>query len=153
MSLSIGIYSSPMDPIHLVGLYTTRLSVFRWKARGYDWILVDSIGQPSGIGAYKVGGAEQCSSIRRRYPWKPCKQPPPNRNLLWYLKKEGPVNRGEIKPPTPTTPSTKCSSCGKKQTIHSPNECSWRWEQHQKPQCKPRAIRYLTQLQCRRSCG
>ena len=34
--------------IHLVGLYTTRLPVFRWKARGYDWILVDSIGQPSG---------------------------------------------------------------------------------------------------------
>ena len=32
---------------HLVGLYTTRLPVFRWKARGYDWILVDSIGQPS----------------------------------------------------------------------------------------------------------
>ena len=31
----------------LVGLYTTRLPVFRWKARGYDWILVDSIGQPS----------------------------------------------------------------------------------------------------------
>ena len=37
-----------MHPIHLVGLYTTRLPVFRWKARGYDWILVDSIGQPSG---------------------------------------------------------------------------------------------------------
>ena len=36
-----------MHPIHLVGLYTTRLPVFRWKARGYDWILVDSIGQPS----------------------------------------------------------------------------------------------------------
>ena len=33
--------------IHLVGLYTNRLPVFRWKARGYDWILVDSIGQPS----------------------------------------------------------------------------------------------------------
>ena len=32
---------------HLVGLYTTRLPVFRWKARGYDWILVDSIGHPS----------------------------------------------------------------------------------------------------------
>ena len=28
-----------MHPIHLVGLYTTR--------KGYDWILVDSIGQPS----------------------------------------------------------------------------------------------------------
>ena len=47
MNFSIGIYSCPMDPIHLVGLYTTRLPVFRWKARGYDWILVDSIGQPS----------------------------------------------------------------------------------------------------------
>ena len=33
--------------IHLVGLYTSRLPVFRWKARGYDWILVDSIGQPA----------------------------------------------------------------------------------------------------------
>ena len=47
MNFSIGIYSCPMHPIHLVGLYTTRLPVFRWKARGYDWILVDSIGQPS----------------------------------------------------------------------------------------------------------
>ena len=33
--------------MHLVGLYTNRLPVFRWKARGYDWILVDSTGQPS----------------------------------------------------------------------------------------------------------
>ena len=47
MNFSIGIYSCPMDPIHLVGLNTTRLTVFRWKARGYDWILVNSIGQPS----------------------------------------------------------------------------------------------------------
>ena len=47
MNFSIGIYSCPMHPIHLVGLYTTRLPVFRWKARVYDWILVDSIGQPS----------------------------------------------------------------------------------------------------------
>ena len=46
MNFSIGIYSCPMDPIHLVGLYTTRLSVFRWNERGYDWILVDSIWQP-----------------------------------------------------------------------------------------------------------
>ena len=30
-----------------------------------------------GIGAYKVGGAAQCSSTRRRYPWQPCKGPPP----------------------------------------------------------------------------
>ena len=50
MNFSIGIYSCPMHPIHLVGLYTTRLPVFRWKARGYDWILVDSIGQPSKLG-------------------------------------------------------------------------------------------------------
>ena len=45
MYFSIWIYSSPMDHLHLVGLYTTRLLVFRWKAKGYDWILVDSIGQ------------------------------------------------------------------------------------------------------------
>ena len=31
----------------LIGLFTTRLPVFQWKARGYDWSLVDSIGQPS----------------------------------------------------------------------------------------------------------
>ena len=31
--------------IHLVGIYTNRLPVFRWKAGGYDWILVDSIGK------------------------------------------------------------------------------------------------------------
>ena len=24
-----------------------------------------------------VGGAGQCSSMRRRYPWQPCEQPPP----------------------------------------------------------------------------
>ena len=47
MCFSIGIYSCPMHPMHLVGLYTTTLTVFRWKTRGYDWILVDSIGQPS----------------------------------------------------------------------------------------------------------
>ena len=27
-----------------------------------------------GIGAYKVGGAGQCSSMRRKYPWQPCEQ-------------------------------------------------------------------------------
>ena len=31
------------EPIHLVGLNTTRLPVFLRKERGYDWILVDSI--------------------------------------------------------------------------------------------------------------
>ena len=30
-----------------------------------------------GAGAYKVGGAGQCFSMRRRYPWKPFGQPPP----------------------------------------------------------------------------
>ena len=29
-----------------------------------------------GVGAYKVGGAGQCSSMRRRYPWQPCERPP-----------------------------------------------------------------------------
>ena len=31
----------------LVGLYTSALPVFRSRGRGYDWNLVDSIGQPS----------------------------------------------------------------------------------------------------------
>ena len=39
----------------------------------------------------------------------------------WCLKKEGPANKGEMEPPTPTTPSTKCSSCIEKQA-HLPNE-------------------------------
>ena len=30
-----------------------------------------------GAGAYKVGGAEQCFSMRKRYPWKPFGRPPP----------------------------------------------------------------------------
>lgn len=47
MYFYIGIYSCPMDHLHLVGLYTARLPVFRWKAKGYDWILADSIVQPS----------------------------------------------------------------------------------------------------------
>ena len=48
-------YTFPMESIRvqwitysgLIGLFTTRLPVFQWKARGYDWSLVDSIGQPS----------------------------------------------------------------------------------------------------------
>ena len=28
---------------------------------------------------YKVGGARQCSSMRR-YPWQPCERPPPHRH-------------------------------------------------------------------------
>ena len=63
---------------HLVGLYTTRLPVFRWKARGYDWILVDSIGQPSISVAMTSELPQQrnygityftCSSISRH--WEP----------------------------------------------------------------------------------
>jgi len=56
-----------------------------------------------GIGAYKVGGAGQCSSMRRRYPWQPCVRPPPgtvtlNNSVEYlptqylpgpYLKREG----------------------------------------------------------------
>ena len=50
-------YTFPMDSIRvqwitysgLIGLFTTRLPVFQWKARGYDWSLVDSIGQPSNL--------------------------------------------------------------------------------------------------------
>ena len=56
-----------------------------------------------GVGAYKVGGAGQCSSMRRRYPWQPCEQPPPgtvtlNNSVEYlptqylpspYLKREG----------------------------------------------------------------
>ena len=41
----------------------------------------------------------------------------------WCLKKEEPVNKDEMEPPTPTTPSTKRSSCIEKQT-HLPNESS-----------------------------
>ena len=42
-----------------------------------------------GVGAYKVGGARQCSSMRRRYPWQPCERPPPNRDLLGAWKRRG----------------------------------------------------------------
>ena len=42
-----------------------------------------------GIGAYKVCGAGQCSSVRRRYPWQPCERPPPGtvtlNNSVEYL--------------------------------------------------------------------
>ena len=42
-----------------------------------------------GIGAYKVCGAGQCSSVRRRYPWQPCEWPPPGtvtlNNTVEYL--------------------------------------------------------------------
>ena len=42
-----------------------------------------------GVGAYKVGGAGQCSSMRRSSPWQPCKRPPPGtvtlNNSVEYL--------------------------------------------------------------------
>ena len=42
-----------------------------------------------GVGAYKFGGAGQCSSMRRRYPWQPCERPPPGtitlNNSVEYL--------------------------------------------------------------------
>ena len=42
-----------------------------------------------GAGAYKVGGARQCSSMRKRYPWQPCERPPPGtvtlNNSVEYL--------------------------------------------------------------------
>ena len=37
-----------------------------------------------GIGAYKVCGAWQCFSMRRRYPWQPCELPPPGTVTLNY---------------------------------------------------------------------
>ena len=30
-----------------------------------------------GVGAYNLGGAGQCSSMRRKYPWQPCERPQP----------------------------------------------------------------------------
>ena len=42
-----------------------------------------------GVDAYKVGGAGQCSSMRRGYPWQPCERPPPGtvtlNNSVEYL--------------------------------------------------------------------
>ena len=70
MIFSIGIYSCPMHLIHLVGLYTTKLPVFRWKARVYDWILVDSIGQPSAHNGLRTA-TQECGQILRKphYSW------------------------------------------------------------------------------------
>ena len=42
-----------------------------------------------GVVACKVGGAGQCSSVRRRYPWQLCERPPPNWNLLDAWKRRG----------------------------------------------------------------
>ena len=33
-------------------------------------------------GAYRVGGAAQCSSMKRRYPWQPFEQPPQGTIIL-----------------------------------------------------------------------
>ena len=87
-----------------------------------------------GIGAYKVGGAGQCSSMRRRYPWQLCKRPPPNRDLLGAWKRRG--QRTGVK---------WNLRCIEKQT-HLPNESSWQWEQHQKLQGKPQAIIFGAKL-------
>ena len=46
----------------MVELYTTTLPVFRWKAKGYDWILVDSIGQPS-----LLQGQHNCNELAYVY--------------------------------------------------------------------------------------
>lgn len=43
----------------LVGLYTSKLLVFRSRARGFDWNLVDSLGQPS-MSKYKGLVAKRC---------------------------------------------------------------------------------------------
>ena len=40
---------------------------------------------------------------------------PTKQESPWYLKKEGPANRGEMEPTTPTTPSTKLQQLLKKQ--------------------------------------
>ena len=57
---------------------------------------------------------------------------PTQPGTTWCLKKEGPGNKDEMEPPTPTTPSTKCSSCIEKQA-HSESNA-------RKLQYKPRAI-------------
>ena len=42
-----------------------------------------------GVGAYKVVGAGQCSSMRRRHSWQPCERLPPGtvtlNNSVEYL--------------------------------------------------------------------
>ena len=75
----------------------------------------------------------------------------------WCLKKQGPANRGEMEPPTPTIPSTKLQQLRQKekknrQHTHQRNAADSE-SNTKKPWCKPRAIQYLTQLQCQRSCG
>ena len=84
-----------MDPIHLVGLYTTRLPAFRWKARGYDWILVDSIGQPSPplhctrstSASYSTAG--DASYVLSRLHWKA------NSHAYWGRRRHATLSSGE----------------------------------------------------------
>ena len=61
-----------------------------------------------GVGAYKVGGAGQCTSMRRRYPWQPCERPPPGtvtlNNSVEYLPTQYLPS-----PPVRATP-TNCSA-------------------------------------------
>ena len=47
-----------------------------------------------GAGAYKVGGAGQCFSMRRRYPWKHFGQPPPGTVTLNKSVEYLPTNTG-----------------------------------------------------------
>ena len=50
-----------------------------------------------GGGAYKVGGAGQCSSTRRRYPWQPCEQPPLGTIILNNLVEYNTLQRAASK--------------------------------------------------------
>ena len=58
-----------------------------------------------GIGAYEVGEAGHCSSMKRRYfiHGNPASDPHPTAISL-VLEREGPVNNCEMGPLTPTTP-------------------------------------------------
>ena len=98
-----------------------------------------------GIGAYKVGGAGQCFSMRRRYPWQPCERPPPNQNLLGVWKRRGQWTgvKWNLWLQQPQAPS--CSSCIKKKNRqHTYQRNAAVSESNtKKRRCKPRAIQYL----------
>ena len=57
------------------------------------------------VGPYKVGGAGQCSRMRRRYPWQLCERPPKDTVTLnnsveyfptnTYLKREGGMGKNQ----------------------------------------------------------
>ena len=70
------------------------LKCFRWqeglRGGGTPWAHCYAFNLViMGIGAYKVCGAGQCSSVRRRYPWQPSERPPPGtitlNNSVKYL--------------------------------------------------------------------